>query len=330
MLLHFVVISIFDRDTGDAQLGLKDPDLAHQAVAEQMRRLGVKPWKPYDPMWHLVRHGKFVGYVKVFRNERYARNWFRDLSEKDASSNIFAYWRDGQPLALIEGANTKDANQFVKYIAICRVRAFSAEAAQNGWKNWRSGNLTGIEIHQDKLGSGATDERAKRETTAVSQPSRQMNWKLDADIRGFFDAKAQSTEKRKATVEASEWQVTRGNSGIDGPRPNEELSRTYLFSGGAPPDTTASLIIVCKLESEGLEGGLETDKGSLRLYRQLSFYLRPFRLPHDAPFIVGLSTVDQSRGGEFDVLASPVDQETSVFARFGGRNDGCGQKVMFN
>jgi hypothetical protein len=36
---------------------------------------------------------------------------------------------------------------------------------------------------------------------------------------------------------------------------------------------------------------------------------------------MGLSTIDQSRGGEFDVLASPVDQHTSVFAKFGGRND---------
>ena len=40
-------------------------------------------------------------------------------------------------------------------------------------------------------------------------------------------------------------------------------------------------------------------------------------------FVMGLSTVDRSRGGEFDVLASPVDQDqdTSVFDKFGGRND---------
>jgi hypothetical protein len=75
------------------------------------------------------------------------------------------------------------------------------------------------------------------------------------------------------------------------------------------------------LESEGLEGGLEGEKGGLRLYRQLRFYLHPFRLPHDVEFVLGLSAVDKSRGGEFDVLASPVDQDTSVFAKFGGRND---------
>jgi hypothetical protein len=36
---------------------------------------------------------------------------------------------------------------------------------------------------------------------------------------------------------------------------------------------------------------------------------------------MGLSTEDQSKGGEFDVIASPVDRDTSVFAKFGGRND---------
>jgi hypothetical protein len=51
------------------------------------------------------------------------------------------------------------------------------------------------------------------------------------------------------------------------------------------------------------------------------FYLQQFRLPRDADFVLGLSTADQSKGGEFDVLASPVDRDTSVFAKFGGRND---------
>jgi hypothetical protein len=86
MLLHFVVISFFDRNTGGAKLGPKDPDLALQEINESHRRLGLKPIKPQDPMWYLMSHGKFVGYVKVFRNERYARNWLWALSEKDASS----------------------------------------------------------------------------------------------------------------------------------------------------------------------------------------------------------------------------------------------------
>jgi hypothetical protein len=54
MLLHFVVISIFDRNTGDANLGPKDPDLANQAVSEQFVRLGMKPTKPHDPLWYLM------------------------------------------------------------------------------------------------------------------------------------------------------------------------------------------------------------------------------------------------------------------------------------
>jgi hypothetical protein len=75
----------------------------------------------------------------------------------------------------------------------------------------------------------------------------------------------QNTETRRATprvsIECSEWEVTRGASDIGGPRPSEELSRSYDLSGLGPPDTTATLRIVCKLESEGLEGGLETEVG---------------------------------------------------------------------
>jgi hypothetical protein len=129
-----------------------------------------------------------------------------------------------------------------------------------------------------------------------------------------------SQPSRRNIVEVSEWQVTRGECSIEGPHPNAELSRTYLI-GLAPPQTTASLRVVCKLESEGLEGSLEDETGHVRFYRQLRFYLQPFRLPHDAALVMGLSTVDLSRGGEFDVVASPVDRDTSVFTKFGGRND---------
>ncbi len=123
-----------------------------------------------------------------------------------------------------------------------------------------------------------------------------------------------------ASVELSEWHVTRENIG-EGNRPSEELSRTYTLSRLAPPARAATLRIVCKLESEGLIGGIEDEANSLKLHRQLRFYLQPFRLPHDADFVMGFSTVDQSKGGEFDVTASPVDADTSVFAKFGGRND---------
>jgi hypothetical protein len=37
--------------------------------------------------------------------------------------------------------------------------------------------------------------------------------------------------------------------------------------------------------------------------------------------VMSLSTADQSTGGEFDVFASPVNDQTSVFNKFGGRND---------
>jgi hypothetical protein len=128
---------------------------------------------------------------------------------------------------LTEGANAREANQFVNYQALCRVRAFSAEtAAENGWKNWISGNL-----HESR--GRAMDEKVKRETTVV-QPARQ------------------NTETRRATprvsIECSEWEVARGASDIDGRRPSEELSRSYDLSGLAPPDKTATLRIVCKLE----------------------------------------------------------------------------------
>ncbi len=88
MLLHFVVISVFDRDnSGGAKLGPKDPDLAHQSVAETLRMAGIRSSKPQDHMWYLMSGEKCVGYVKVFREERYARNWFRDLKEREASTN---------------------------------------------------------------------------------------------------------------------------------------------------------------------------------------------------------------------------------------------------
>ncbi|MBN8955495.1 MAG: hypothetical protein J0H17_02705 [Rhizobiales bacterium] len=302
MLVHFVVISVFDRDNHRAaKLGPKDPNQAHQSVAATLRLAGVTPSKELDPMWHLVSGNKLVGYVKVFREERYARNWFRDLKERRDSRNFWAFWRDGYPLALIEGANAKDANQFVNYQALCRVRAFSAQsAAQNGWDRWISGNLTAIEVDLDDSRDPRTVGKEGRETTTQSS-SREATSPFSVDY--------------------SEWQVAHGASDIGGPRPNDELSRTYELSGLAPPDQTATFRIVCKLQSQGLNGGLEAEVGGLKLHRQLCFYLRPFRLPHDAEFVMGLSTVNQLTGGEFDVLASPVDHETSVFAKFGGRND---------
>ncbi len=295
MLLHFIVISVFeDRHSSEARLGPMDPDLAHQSVAETLRKAGVKASATQDPMWYLIREGKIIGYLKVFREERYARNWFRDLAEKEESRNFWAFWRDGHPLALVEGANAKDANQFVSTMSLCRVRAFSAQsAAENGWKNWISGNLTAIEVFLDR-------------PPRPADPSRGIADKPSARI--------------SASVELGKWQVTKENVG-EGKRPSVELSRTYTVTGLAPPQNAASLRVVCKIESEGLVGGIESETGGLKLHRKLCFYLRPFKLPRDADFVVGFSTVDQSKGGKFDVLASPVDYDTSVFAKFGGKND---------
>jgi hypothetical protein len=308
MLVHFVVISVFDRENHRyARLGPKDPDLAHQSVAATLNTAGISIGKPLDPMWYLMFGDKFVGYVKVFREERYARNWFRDLCEREFSRNFWALWRDGYPLALVNDANAKDANQFANYVSLCRVRAFSAQrAAENGWKNWISGNLTAMEVSLDDSRGRATKEQIGREAAAVDRTSRQSNDKPKAP---------------PLSVKYSKWQITRGPSSIDGPRPNEELTRTYELSGLAPPDTTATFGVICKLESEGLEGGIDAEQAGLKLNCQIRFYLRPFRLPHDATFVMGLFTEDQSKGGEFDVLASPVDRDTSVFAKFGGRND---------
>ncbi len=150
MLVHFVVISVFEeRHSNEARLGPMDQ--GRQWISETFRQAGIRASSPPDPMWFLIREGKPIGYVKVFREERYARNWFRDLAEKEQSGSFWAFWRDGRPLALVDGANARDANQFVKLISLCRVRAFSAQsAAENGWKNWCAGRLTAMEVFLDR------------------------------------------------------------------------------------------------------------------------------------------------------------------------------------
>lgn len=118
----------------------------------------------------------------------------------------------------------------------------------------------------------------------------------------------------------SQWQVKRGETKIDGPRPKDEFSRTYEFSDLPPPDTTATVRIECAIESGGLVSGPGGSSG-LNLNRNVQLYVRPFRLTHDQEFVLHFETIDGSEGGDFDVLASPVDRETAVLAKFGGRND---------
>lgn len=62
---------------------------------------------------------------------------------------------------------------------------------------------------------------------------------------------------------------------------------------------------------------------SVSIDRKLRFYLHPFRLPHEAAFVMRFATRDGSLGGEFDIVAGPTeeDDEGAVITKFGGRND---------
>ncbi|GEC17172.1 hypothetical protein [Nitrobacter winogradskyi] len=300
MLLHFVVISLFEeRYASEARLGPKDPDHAHQRVAQTLGSMGVKAGPAQDPMWYLIREGRKVGYVKVFREERYARNWFRDLAGQESSQNFWAFWRDGQPLALVEGANARDANQFVKSMSLCRVRAFSAEsAADTGWKKWISGHLTAEEVFLDRLRDRSAGKvEPPPEAKPTPEPAR-----------------------RKGQAEPSGWQVMHQNIG-EGTRPSVELRQNITITGMAPSQPSAVLSVVFKLTSEGLVSDPEAAGSGVRFDRKLSFFLRPFRLPHAAEFVMGLATLDQSRADRFHVLASPVDLETSIIKKFSGSTD---------
>ncbi|NPU64723.1 hypothetical protein HL667_06930 [Bradyrhizobium sp. 83012] len=300
MLLHFVVISLFDeRWSGEARLGPKDPDRAHQSVAQALGSMGLKAGPAQDPMWYLMRDGNMVGYVKVFRAERYAQNWFRDLAEQENSRNIWAFWRDGQPLALVDGANAREANQFVKSMSLCRVRAFSAEsAADSAWKKWISGHLTAEEVFLDR---GRDKRTGKTEPPPEAKPSDKP--------RG-----------RQGYARASGWQVVRENIS-EGMRPSEELRQTITITGLAPSQPSAVLSVIFKLKSDGLVGDPNEEGSGVRFDRKLSFSIRPFRLPRDADFVMGLAAVDKSRAERFEVVASPLDSETSIINKFYGPTD---------
>jgi hypothetical protein len=116
------------------------------------------------------------------------------------------------------------------------------------------------------------------------------------------------------SVEVASWRVKRGPTNIDGPPPTDELSREYRFSGPRASDPPAIFKIVCTLQSAG---------DSVSINRRLRFYLTPFRLTHEAPFVLRLQSTDNAEGGAFDVLASPVavETDTAIFSKFGGRND---------
>jgi hypothetical protein len=119
------------------------------------------------------------------------------------------------------------------------------------------------------------------------------------------------------SVSCYEWIVENKTTGFDDPA-KEELSRTYSFSSMRSPETTATLRIVCSLAASLVNNG-----EAVSLDRRLRFYLRPFRLPHEADFIMRFSTSDGTQGGEFDVVAGPVenDSDTALIAKYGGRSD---------
>jgi hypothetical protein len=123
--------------------------------------------------------------------------------------------------------------------------------------------------------------------------------------------------KLSKRVDAGSWQVARQDGSMDGPPPRDELSRTYRFFNSSTPAPSASLRITLTLEADA---GDSTSKG-IALNRRLRFYLTPFRLPHEAPFVMRLILPDKRM--TYEVLGAPLDagSDTAVFARFGGMND---------
>ena len=182
-----------------------------------------------------------------------------------------------------------------------------------------------IDMGQD-LSSKTRATRTHFSLQVSADDLRDPNWvppsKPPTDVKPESLTTTHAKPKAATTFAAgpSQWQIKQGAAGIDGPRPKDEFSRVYEFSGLPPPDTTAAVRIECTIESAGLRSEANGSYG-LSLNRSVRFYFRPFRLPHEAEFVLRVMTVDRSEGGDFDVLASPVDGETAIFAKFGGRND---------
>jgi hypothetical protein len=99
------------------------------------------------------------------------------------------------------------------------------------------------------------------------------------------------------SVDFSKWRVKPGIG---------ELSRTYYFSGLHAPDPTATLKLDCRLKRS--VGGF--------INSIFTLYVRPFRLLHETPLVMGLVTTDQSKGGIVQVRAYPVegDRDTALLA----------------
>lgn len=143
--------------------------------------------------------------------------------------------------------------------------------------------------------------------------------------------------KLSKQVDPGSWQITRQERTIDGPPPREEeLNRTYRFFGASSATSPgASLRFSLTLEADADQS---TTQGVV-LNRRLRLYLSPFRLPHEAPFVMHLITSDQRINKRFEVLGAPLDtgSDTAVFARFGAATDvasminilSAGQEIRF-
>ncbi len=126
-------------------------------------------------------------------------------------------------------------------------------------------------------------------------------------------------EPMRVSVDVSEWQVQRKDTGIDGSQRSEEISQIYHISGMRGQNKTATLRVVCTVGCT-----LESRRDDqVNIHRRLRFYLWPFFLPREASFVMRLHTTDRSRGGTFDVLAAPVegDADTALIAKYCGKDD---------
>lgn len=117
------------------------------------------------------------------------------------------------------------------------------------------------------------------------------------------------------TVRWTNWTAEDKTEGFEGPA-RQVVSRTYTFSGMRAAQGSASLKIECLLEAAATPDG-----EGVNMERQLRFHLHPFRLPHDADFILRFITRDGAQGGEFDVVAGPEGEGGALIARYRGRND---------
>lgn len=112
------------------------------------------------------------------------------------------------------------------------------------------------------------------------------------------------------SVDFSAWQVQRKGNGrsttdiLGGDRSGIEISRIYDYSDGQTAKKTATIRIDCRLE-QGF--------GGFSVNSFFSMYFKPFRVPEDTPFVMGLLTPDY--GGNFVmVTARPLegDPDTSL------------------